>query len=1127
MAKLSRKKIRRGRRRPCKKYCKTDDEWTLFHLNIRGYHSKQKSLNSILSQLKPNLVTLNETGLRNRQKISLSNYKSFNRNRCDGQRMGGVSTSVTDDDKMYAIKVTEGLEKDEYIITRHSNFYNPINVVNIYGEQESRVKNDEIESRWTRIYNEIVKIQSRNEACIVLGDMNKHVGCDELGVRGNHPKVSFGGELVRSLLAEGNFICLNNHENTTGGPFTRMDPANPENLSCLDLILISRNLLPYFKSMMIDSQRAFSPVRPINKHESRHSDHFPIIVKFENIPVRKPTKMSKGSHTIWNTNKEGGWEKYKTDTEMSEEFENVIDDTKTNTETFRRIEKVLTKKKFGAFGKIKIKRKSEDKELQNLLNVKASKIAENKSIDDVEEAINGKLFELQKEEVENEIEKVMMIKQKKGRSAAIFKTLTKICGDRKETQEQVAMIDPLTRAWIYEPNQIKEVSLKYCVDLLTQRNIDKKHEQYFFVQDMLHWVRYQDMQQQNGDQLCRGDYDNRLKLLKTKHQDKYKFIVKAGAGYQDCLFSLFSNIWESEEKPQQWRNTVIVQIYKGKGDKNDFDFQRNIHTKKEEPKFFEGIVVDKSKDTLTQACSKYQIGGIPGHRSQEHLFSVKSIICLYKYLNIPLYMSYWDLSKYFDKESLKDAMETLYEAGVRGKLYRLWYILNNDTQIRVKTSFGLTGLATTGENVAQGSIGGGILSSLNLDRTVTSYFSGVEGASYLTMKLSPLLFQDDSLNFSTSILEVQKANILIGEAVKIKQLELNVDKSGVIIFDKKKEVEKTMKNVNDNNLLSIDGNKVEIKMQDKYLGDWLNSGGLAKSVEVTISKRYGSCLNSVLELKSVIEDFRMHSLGGIKVGLEVFNLAILPKLIYNADTWFEIDDKSITRLEKLQTTLLRCLFSVPKSTPATALNWDCGFLSMEYRVYQKKLMLLHHITNMDEYTLASEIFNIQKEFNLPGFVNEARQLISIFSLPNIIDEKLKISQIKWKKMVKKSVYLKYESKLKENIMGYSKLKDGPMANEKFGEQPYIKDMSMNQARVNFRIRSKQIKVKMNQRSDPQNERTLWKCSECGNIDSQSHILWCPFYSTIREGKSLDNDKDLVDYFIEVLKIREERLNNED
>ena len=95
-------------------------------------------------------------------------------------------------------------------------------------------------------------------------------------------------------------------------------------------------------------------------------------------------------------------------------------------------------------------------------------------------------------------------------------------------------------------------------------------------------------------------------------------------------------------------------------------------------------------------------------------------------MNIPLFVSYWDISKYFDKEILREAMDTLYQAGIRGKLYRLWYMLNKDTQIRVKTSFGMTDVAATGENVAQGSIGGGLISSLNLDRTVTSYFAGAE-----------------------------------------------------------------------------------------------------------------------------------------------------------------------------------------------------------------------------------------------------------------------------------------------------------------------------------------------------------------------------------------------------------------
>ena len=101
-------------------------------------------------------------------------------------------------------------------------------------------------------------------------------------------------------------------------------------------------------------------------------------------------------------------------------------------------------------------------------------------------------------------------------------------------------------------------------------------------------------------------------------------------------------------------------------------------------------------------CSQFQIGGIPKHRSQENLFVVKSVLALYSMLNIPLYMAVYDLSKYFDKEILKDAMDTLYNCGVKGKLYRLWYEIYRDSQIRVKTASGLTDVRTTGENVTQG-----------------------------------------------------------------------------------------------------------------------------------------------------------------------------------------------------------------------------------------------------------------------------------------------------------------------------------------------------------------------------------------------------------------------------------------
>ena len=123
-----------------------------------------------------------------------------------------------------------------------------------------------------------------------------------------------------------------------------------------------------------------------------------------------------------------------------------------------------------------------------------------------------------------------------------------------------------------------------------------------------------------------------------KHSDKYKFLLNSGRGFKNCLFQLFTNIWNTESKPQQWRNTTIVQIYKMKGDFSSFDNQRNIHTKNYIPKLFEVIVVDKSKDRIVAACSKFQIGGLPKHRAQEHLFCAKSVIALYSMLNLPLFI---------------------------------------------------------------------------------------------------------------------------------------------------------------------------------------------------------------------------------------------------------------------------------------------------------------------------------------------------------------------------------------------------------------------------------------------------------------------------------------------------------
>ena len=120
----------------------------------------------------------------------------------------------------------------------------------------------------------------------------------------------------------------------------------------------------------------------------------------------------------------------------------------------------------------------------------------------------------------------------------------------------------------------------------------------------------------------------------------------------------------------------------------------------------------------------------------------------------------------------------------------------------------------------------------------------------------------------------------------------------------------------------------------------------------------------------------------------------------------------------------------------------------------------------------------------------------------------------------KAVENKSQNILRKEFMTFTKLKNLEMNDtDKFKAEDYVNDMSLRNARTFFRVRSHMIDVKMNQKSNKTYASELWKCDYCFSLDSQSHIMWCPAFSSLREGKNLHNDLDLVAYFQDVMKIR--------
>ena len=199
---------------------------------------------------------------------------------------------------------------------------------------------------------------------------------------------------------------------------------------------------------------------------------------------------------------------------------------------------------------------------------------------------------------------------------------------------------------------------------------------------------------------------------------------------------------------------------------------------------------------------------------------------------------------------------------------------------------------------------------------------------------------------------------------------------------------------------------------------------------------------------------------------------------------------------------------------------------MKNRILQKKLLLLHHIAKLPEDTLAKEIYNVQKKLNLPGLVEECNEFLMKSDVIHVEN----YSKLGWKNLVKKKMKEVNKEDILNQMKGSKKLPVDQLKTEPFSMKSYLSELNMEDARLRFKINSGMTPtVKMNFQSDPEYTRDMWRCSGClaegnpmGNRDTQLHVMVCPGYEEYRQDKNLSKDKDIVEYFKQVI---DHRLNN--
>ena len=128
-----RKRTRRGRWKGKGGCVQKYDNFSIMHVNLNGFDSKQVMLNQIVNEKRPTVLNLNELLFLGSRKLQIPNYRCFNVNRTNGKG-GGVGTCYANDVAGNVLKIKEGI-KTEMLVTRLDNFLTPINIINIYGSK--------------------------------------------------------------------------------------------------------------------------------------------------------------------------------------------------------------------------------------------------------------------------------------------------------------------------------------------------------------------------------------------------------------------------------------------------------------------------------------------------------------------------------------------------------------------------------------------------------------------------------------------------------------------------------------------------------------------------------------------------------------------------------------------------------------------------------------------------------------------------------------------------------------------------------------------------------------------------------------------------------------------------------
>ena len=419
-------------------------------------------------------------------------------------------------------------------------------------------------------------------------------------------------------------------------------------------------------------------------------------------------------------------------------------------------------------------------------------------------------------------------------------------------------------------------------------------------------------------------------------------MVKALEQNETCkktLLDVLNEVLENNNIPQNWRHSKTTLVPKNnKPTVKDF---RPLAGTDITYKTLMGIMKTKIQNHLHEnnKLSELQNAYCKNRRTADNIFILKYCIEKSYVTKKPLYVTSIDFSKAFDSIKRSQIINVMMKYKIHPNIIDyIANIYNNDNTTLYLNNIEQGNIQIT-SGIRQGCNGSTVIFLMITYIIIDKLQNCDIDFNCIVCKISAIFFADDGLLLTDSTHKTDKIIQILIDIARECGLELNKEKSKILIYNCKDKVKE------------IQG--IETTNEIKYLGLKITNNRDCFNKQ----KQYNK--DEATKYSNIILAIIYRSCNRLLIGKTYWKNIILPKILYGQ----EIINYTKTDLETLQQAenrAYRYIFQAPNHTPVTTLRGEVGASSQIARDMKTKLKYIKHLTEQEStllHTIFEDLYN--------------------------------------------------------------------------------------------------------------------------------------------------------------------------